>query len=218
MKDVSEQNGRTVLFVSHNMTAVNSLCSRCMLLKNGTIDYTGEVEEVTAHYLKHVLQSGSEKEWQNSNVKGDGVIQPISMRIMDLSLQTIPFIQINKTTGIEFIYEIIKTGWKPIPNFHIFTASGETAFISIEPHSAQQSQPGVYKTIMWVPENFLNDGFYTIGIAVSTLNPTVVHFCDYEALSIEVIDNLGSVTRSGYTGKIKGAVRPSMNWETKKIT
>src|SRR5687768_1477085 len=50
MEDVSK-SGRTILFVSHNMGAIKQLCTKCILLANGSIDYIGEVEDATARYL-----------------------------------------------------------------------------------------------------------------------------------------------------------------------
>lgn len=52
MQDVSKGEGRTVLFVSHNMAAVKSLCNRGIVLKNGLIDYNGDVNSSINHYLK----------------------------------------------------------------------------------------------------------------------------------------------------------------------
>jgi lipopolysaccharide transport system ATP-binding protein len=50
MEDVSK-NGRTILFVSHNMGAVKNLCSKCILLQNGTIEFNGDVDRATYQYL-----------------------------------------------------------------------------------------------------------------------------------------------------------------------
>ena len=51
MKDVSQGQGRTVLFVSHNMESVKNLCNNGILLKNGMIDYKGEINDVVSRYL-----------------------------------------------------------------------------------------------------------------------------------------------------------------------
>lgn len=50
MKDVSEKEGRTVLFVSHNMAAIQNLCSAALLLYNGSIKYNGEIEKCLHNY------------------------------------------------------------------------------------------------------------------------------------------------------------------------
>ena len=52
MQDVSKGEGRTVLFVSHNMAAVRSLCTRGVMLKNGMIDFMGSIPDTLDHYLK----------------------------------------------------------------------------------------------------------------------------------------------------------------------
>lgn len=51
MQDVSRNDGRTVLFVSHNMSAIESLCTRLVVMKNGTVNYAGSVKSGLAHYL-----------------------------------------------------------------------------------------------------------------------------------------------------------------------
>ena len=51
MKDVSSNEGRTVLFVSHNMGAVKSLCKKGLFIKNGTLNYYGEIKDTISHYL-----------------------------------------------------------------------------------------------------------------------------------------------------------------------
>ena len=53
MQDVSKGQGRTVLFVSHNMAAVRSLCTRGIMLKNGMVDYIGTIPDTLDHYLKN---------------------------------------------------------------------------------------------------------------------------------------------------------------------
>jgi len=53
MQDVSKGEGRTVLFVSHNMAAVRSLCTRGVMLKNGMIDFIGNIPDTLNHYLKN---------------------------------------------------------------------------------------------------------------------------------------------------------------------
>ena len=54
MKDVSSQGGRTVLFVSHNMAAVRSLCNHGIVLKNGMIDFMGTIDDSVDHYIQNV--------------------------------------------------------------------------------------------------------------------------------------------------------------------
>jgi len=67
MQDVSKGEGRTVLFVSHNMAAVRSLCSRGILLKNGMVDYIGNIPDTLDYYLKS--DDGIQEEMIIDNIK-----------------------------------------------------------------------------------------------------------------------------------------------------
>ena len=72
MKDVSIGEGRTVLFVSHNMTAVKSLCKTGIILQNGQIIDSGEVDSIVTHYLRGDNIVDNYKSWENPEIKKDG--------------------------------------------------------------------------------------------------------------------------------------------------
>ena len=69
MGDVSKNEGRTVLFVSHNMAAIQNLCGKAILLKNGGIQYQGNVSEVTALYHNEDLTSNKIEFSDNKYIK-----------------------------------------------------------------------------------------------------------------------------------------------------
>ena len=93
MQDVSKGQGRTVLFVSHNMAAVRSLCTRGVMLKNGTINFAGSIPETLDHYLKE--DDGRQDELIVNNIK------------WKKSTITIDRIEINNTPES---YSIIRNG------------------------------------------------------------------------------------------------------------
>ncbi len=93
MQDVSKGQGRTVLFVSHNMAAVRSLCTRGIMLKNGTINFAGSIPETLDHYLKE--DDGRQDELIVNNIK------------WKKSTITIDRIEINNTPES---YSIIRNG------------------------------------------------------------------------------------------------------------
>lgn len=78
MQDVSKGGGRTVLFVSHNMASVKALCNSGVVLKDGQVDYIGEIESAVNHYLKvydvksdkHIIDNIS---WKKSTIIIDSV-------------------------------------------------------------------------------------------------------------------------------------------------
>ncbi len=90
MQDVSKGEGRTVLFVSHNMAAVRSLCTRGVMLKNGMIDFMGNIPDTLNHYLK--FGDSTQKERIIDNLKDSKetlIINNIEINGTDLSESTI---------------------------------------------------------------------------------------------------------------------------------
>jgi lipopolysaccharide transport system ATP-binding protein len=83
MKDVSG-NGRTVLFVSHNMTAVQNLCSKSILLKNGSINKYGKTDNVIKEYLLEETKEVLPKIIDRTDRKGTGKLKFIDYQILSL--------------------------------------------------------------------------------------------------------------------------------------
>ena len=102
MQDVSKGKGRTVLFVSHNMAAVRSLCTRGVMLKNGMVDYIGNIPDTLEHYLKNDDSAQKEKIIDNVKfTKSTLKIKNIEINGTELSESTIQSNQRELTIKIE---------------------------------------------------------------------------------------------------------------------
>ena len=75
MQEVSDNDGRTVLFVSHNMAAVKSLCKTGLVIKQGTIDFAGTAEDAVNNYLKVQAAEIGSGLLENKDRKGNGKLQ-----------------------------------------------------------------------------------------------------------------------------------------------
>ena len=167
MKDVSDNEGRTVLFVSHNMTAMNTLCDTVIYMRNGKIQQLGPTSETINTYLSTGSEIMTRRSWGPDNLPGDSIAQLLSARIHDCNGNDIDMIDFYAENCIEFKYEVLKNGHCPIPNIHLYNQKGDLVFISTESLTSNLSAKGVYKTTMTIPAHFLNDGRYIVGIAVS---------------------------------------------------
>jgi lipopolysaccharide transport system ATP-binding protein len=97
MQDISREGGRTVLFVSHNMAAVQSLCTRSVVMQNGTIKYVGETEDAIQFYLK---DSSSDFEMDKvEHRKGNGIVKLKNVSVYSSSKDVLP------QTGRKFIID-----------------------------------------------------------------------------------------------------------------
>lgn len=81
MKDVSEKDGRTVLFVSHNMGAINTLCTQAILMKNGNIDFAGSTKLSVDRYLTSSNETEITAQYVNANSKLESDI--LNIKIVD---------------------------------------------------------------------------------------------------------------------------------------
>jgi len=215
MDEVSK-SGRTILFVSHNMNAVNSLCSRCIHLQKGKISDIGKTEDIINQYLKGGNEKTNERDFSHEKVIGDDHARLLHARLIGQHRETLEFTSIDQVSGIEYTFEIKKNGMNPIPNIHLFTNKGECAFVSnIDPKGTYATQ-GRYKAIMWIPSHLLNAGTYSAGLALSTLNPTNVHFYEQDAIIFDVIEDVNKRVTE-YKQTIPGVVRPLLQWHVEKI-
>jgi lipopolysaccharide transport system ATP-binding protein len=214
MGEISK-NGRTLLFVSHNMSAINSLCSSGVLLAKGSVVFQGPTQAVTQLYLNEHANFHFSKLWNAKDEVGEVV--PRSLRLLNEDGTQCEMVKVNEKFGIEFVYEVQALEIKALPNIHFKTAMEEYVFIAIDNTSQEIKEKGVYKSVVWIPANFLNGGLYTIGMALSSINPVKVHWSDYDALSFEVIDDFAAVTRGGYSGSFLGPIRPLLDWSSGKL-
>ena len=213
MKEVSNEQGRTVLFVSHNMNSVNTLCNRCVYLKDGEIYSVGETSEIVNQYLTDE-NAGKVSIQYNENKPGDDIAKLHSARLIDKNAKTIDHSNIKDKIGIEYTFEILKDGYSPIPNIHFHTVKGEHAFTCAEKQSKENCIPGIYTATLWIPENLLNVETYLITIGLSSMSPIILHFLEKEALILNTIENINLRTE-GHNQKISGVIRPKLIWEIK---
>ncbi|REJ82278.1 MAG: ABC transporter ATP-binding protein [Bacteroidetes bacterium] len=214
--DEVAHSGRTVIFVSHNMNAVTTLCHKSVLIRNGEIAGFGETESIVDQYLKGESENSCYRNWaDNVPPTGDEIAQLMDARLMDESLNTIDHIELDESIGVEFRFKVKKGGQKLVPNIHIFTNKGEYVFVSHPEFDLNTSETGIYKTAMWIPPNLLNQGIYYVGIALSTLANVTVHFYVQDALNFEVIENIEK-RKSDFRQHIPGVIRPQLDWRFDK--
>ena len=215
MQEVSQGHGRTVLFVSHNMSAVKTLCQQGLFFKNGRIKNSGEIQKVIEQYLTNDEAYTYEKIYSVEKPFGDENCILMNARIIDSNLNTIQSIIRNQKIGIEYSYKILNKNCTPIPNMHVFTSDGTHIFFSSENEKNISVEEGIHTTRVWIPENLLNTGIYIAGIATTTMIPYKIHFFDKEALRFEILENINERIIN-YSAKLPGIIRPNLIWNTFK--
>jgi len=221
MEDVGK-DGRTVLFVSHNMAAITSLCQRVVLLDAGRKEYDGSVSEGIVQYYSGGSGSPAFLCTDQGKKIGDPDAELINAYIKNHTGDTAAEVDITQSCSITMQYRILseKSGSIAVPNFHFFTSDGVCAFIAAPKHLNAYGE-GEYLAICNIPESFLNEGTYFVGLALTTYSETGLHvnFFERNALSFNARDPMTEESgRYGYAGPVPGVVRPDLDWQLERVT
>lgn len=115
MEEVTQKNGRTVLFVSHNLSAVDRLCKKCIYLDKGRVKMIGETKEVINSYLADCSIFGNTSIGERKDRRGSGKIKILDVYFTDEVGNRINFLSAGKNIFICCNYEVID---KNIKNFN----------------------------------------------------------------------------------------------------
>jgi lipopolysaccharide transport system ATP-binding protein len=210
MRDVTS-DGRTVVFVSHSMVTITNLCSECILLEHGEIRALGPSHKIADLYFSEGTGGGSVSSYgENLTRPGDDIVQLCGARVVNSKLEVVDAIRRDEPVGIEMTFEVLQDGHRLIPNFHVFLQD-QCAFVSSPPVN-EPILRGTYRSLMWIPPRFLNNGLFVVGVAVSSMGPVVIHFFERDALRFQVLDNLFDASRNDYIQEFPGVVRPDLEW------
>ncbi|MBJ7880585.1 ABC transporter ATP-binding protein [Gelidibacter salicanalis] len=219
MQDISKGEGRTVLFVSHNMDSIMRLCTRAILMKNGHIIKSGKVSHVIDTYLSTEFGATSSKVWKNKN--GNDIVKLLSVKAHDQAFEMIDNFKITQKIGVTVTYEVIDSGHKIHSALNFFNSSGVNIFDSHENNTIlyhEKKQSGIYEATVWIYENIFSEGVIVVGVALVTHDPFKVHFHERDAIAFNVVEDLkNSPTRGDYVGSLPGVIRPNLKWESHKM-
>jgi lipopolysaccharide transport system ATP-binding protein len=217
MQDVARESGRTVLFVSHNIGAVLSLCTRTLYLKSGRLAFIGDTAAAAHAYLTDGVEQGFQVRFDASDpAAGDDVVRVSAARILGPEGGAQNGILVGDEAWVEVEYEVLLAGFSPRLNLHFCTEDGAYAFASIENTQSKRTL-GRHHCRMHLPANFLNGKSYLISIYLSSFELNRVHVELKDVLVLNVLDDANSVTRQTYTGPFPGALRPVLRWEVKNL-
>lgn len=206
MNDVSKGEGRTVLFVSHNLLAVKSLCNTGILLENGNIVKSGNIDLVIDNYIKNTesfLQS-----FAIINKESNGILLE-SIKVSDNGTSG----NFNINENLEFEIKVTSNKIFEGININIFFNSidGINIFATCSESETLEKGSFVYKCI--VPKNTLNHIVYSIDLMVVEKGPKILHNIK-EVISIEGFEG----NREGaWLEKFPGLIRPQY-FEWKKMS
>jgi len=211
--ETAGKEGRTILFVSHNMHAVQAMCNKSIWLHDGKIERIGDTSYVVNEYLNR--GGGQEKMARNwngpDNSPGNDAIRLFRAHIIPDAATFDGLITVNTPLRIEFVYSIAIPVDSYVFAMHLLTISGECIFITGSSH--KKVNPGTYKSTGYIPGDLLNAGVYTMRIyfVKDVTNPM------FEIGDLLVFEVHDVARESGWLGAYPGAVRPKLKWEFEPV-
>jgi lipopolysaccharide transport system ATP-binding protein len=218
MEEVGEE-GRTVLFVSHNMHAISRLCHRTILLEEGRILRDGNSTEVISQYLTSDLGTQAAREWSDRKSAPAGPdVRLRAVRVLNADDQIFHSVDIRQAFAIEMQYEVLTSGVILLPHFVLLNEQGLTAFATVDQDLTWRDRPrpaGAYRSRAWIPGNLLAEGLMFVHCNCLSTQPYEMQFRVRNAVSFYVVDTQdGDSARGSYTNKMPGVVRPLLKWTT----
>jgi lipopolysaccharide transport system ATP-binding protein len=206
MGDVS-QSGRTVLFISHNMLAIQSLCSDAVWLDQGRLRELGNSRDVVHHYLREVHTPQVDRVWSDDEAPGDQNLrlQRVSVRAEDGTNA----ISVRTPLALEFQYAIARRHLRLNLNFFLNNEEGVVIFNSDT--RLIDLAPGVYRSVCRIPGDLLNAGTHSVSVAfVRDEAHMMVESADVVVFDVEDSTH----ARGSWYDRWPGVIRPMLEWDT----
>jgi lipopolysaccharide transport system ATP-binding protein len=207
MEDIS-RHGRTILFVSHNLIAIQNLCTRVLYLEHGQVIDSGGAKTIVSSYINRNVVGLYERVWESPmEAPGNDQVRLYSARVLAMGGGPLQGIDVNTPLQIEFDY------WNYVESARlnlcliVKTSEGFCAFNTVSP--AEVMSVGLIKGRCHLPGKFLNDGVYSMDLCIVRDGVKVIYVYN-QILAIAVKDEKREIQ---WHGKWIGAVRPRLHWD-----
>ena len=175
MQEVGKE-GRTVLFVSHNMAAINRLCKSCILLKAGQIEGIGPSDIIIDKYMSGSGNEIRERIWNLQEEPGNYLAKLLSIRIYNVSENHYEHIRLNEPIRIEMEIKIFEHIDELGFAIKIFASDGTVVVHSADVISdcSLKRQPGRINLKCTLPAYLLNEGNYSLSVGADIPNKQII--------------------------------------------
>ena len=211
MQDVSKGEGRTVLFVSHNMTAVKNLCKSGILLENGYCKFSGKIQDVVNEYLSKKDNCVRQSEWNRTSAPCMNGIKFLSAKLLNENDD----LYAGDELDFEFVFESEDTHLSCFDITFLIRDEMDNLLFEASTHFSKRivdkTSKGVYKAQCKIPADFMNEGIYRIGRIFFVKDGVTLLFYYDNVLTFE-LKRKESEDGFGYQGEKMGLVRPKVYW------
>jgi lipopolysaccharide transport system ATP-binding protein len=219
MQDVSTE-GRTVLFVSHNMSAILRLTQEAIVLNHGNIVKRAPTPEAVDFYLAEGFAEEGQRLWRDEEIPSSAApFRPIAMRVQNEGKSFTESVRTTQPIVVEIEYELTSPINGLRVGIYLMNSRGEYIFASFDTDDPQffaqyaTRDRGRYISRCVVPADWLNEGKYILGMNASAFR-VKRYFQDEHALVFHV-DGAGAPGKHWVENRV-GPLRPKLDWRILK--
>jgi lipopolysaccharide transport system ATP-binding protein len=213
MGDISKGEGRTVLFVSHNMAAVKTLCNNGILFINGEINFSGNIDSTVQAYLNDFSKTRILCEYTNETAPGNERAKFIKASVNPNGNNTWP-IYSGQSIKLEFEFDYLDAKEANLDiTFHLIDEFSNLVFVGSTAFQfeMQRFKSGRLRSTCIIPENIMNEGTFSVSRLLLVENRGSVIYQIHNIISFDVLAEITNAL--GWMGRKEGIVKPKLNWE-----
>lgn len=217
--DKTSKEGKTILFVSHNLSAIKNLCSRVLLLDKGKIIADDSAHKVISRYTNTSRLKNYSKDWldERTSPQNESILLK-KVRLCDDVFDSLRSVYTDQSCNIEIIFKVKKLTSTVGLTIILYDSQNNCVFSSInnleKKWYGKTMLKGEYRSMCKIPANFLNNEDYYININMFGKGFSDTYLAQ-EVLKFTVSD--GVSIRGDYYGQFGGVVRPLLTWTTSKL-
>ncbi len=202
--------GRTILFVSHNLTAVQALCPRTIWIDKGRVVADGATRGVLSSYLQSARSSGSggEQSWVEGQGPAAGPVELTSAVVRSASGSVSDPIDVRTAIAVEFVFHADDVSSATMVAFQLLNEEGAVVFDTGPEEGPVDWPRGAHRVRTIIPPDLLNDGSYRITFQLYREGALALQLPNL--LGFDLLDT--SDDRHGWYGKWQGVIRPRLKW------
>ena len=217
MKDVSQGQGRTVLFVSHNMTSVKSLCKTGVILENGGLKEIGDIDPIVSHYLRGNSDIDNYKLF-NEPFKGKNGFELLEIGVRPKGGQFTDVMRVTDDLEIVIRYRLTQPHEKFWITMHMKNEQGERMFSTGGGGRCYNTkhEAGEYEQICHLPKDFFNWGSYSLDF-LALSQPSNIEWLMVENDIVSFILANRAIEIGGWQGREPGDITPKFEYKETKL-
>ena len=220
MSDVAQQ-GRTVLFVSHNMSAILRLTEESLVIEKGKLVMRAPSQQAVDYYLSQGMSQEGERAWtEEEAAKAEKPFKPVAIRILNPQQKVVDTVRSVEPVTLEVEYELNDPIIGLRVGIYLMSTRGEyifTSFDTDEPEDFDRfstRKSGHYTSRCTIPADYLNEGRFVVGVNASSFR-VKRYFQDEQAITFNV-DSAGAPGMHWPEPRL-GPVRPRLQWKIEAV-